>query len=85
MTSYGRVKSSTKPNYMEITATIVIISTNITEYEEDLDDIKVHGWEYDCIVYNKDEYLATLAVSNNQAINELADELEATKILLGVE
>lgn len=85
MINYGRVKSSTRPEPMEITATSVFIASNITEYTEDLDGITVNGYEYDYVGYDKDEYLTTVALDNVRAINELMDELQAAKIILGVD
>ena len=73
MINYGRVKSSTRPEQMEITATSVFIASNITEYTEDFDGITVNGYEYDYVGYDKDEYLTTVALSNVRAINELTD------------
>lgn len=85
MINYGRIKSSTRPNELEVTATSVITASNISEYEEDFDGQIISGYEYDYIIYDKDEYLTTVAAANAQAIIALQEELEATKILLGVE
>ena len=75
MTDYGRIKGSVRPESMEITNTSVFIASNITEYEEDLDGTIIHGYEYNYVQYNKDEYLTTVALSNIRAIEELTDEL----------
>lgn len=85
MISYGRVKSSSRPKEFEVTANAVMIASDIQEYEQDFDGYKVTGYEYNYVSYDKDEYLTTVAQSNVQAINDLSDELEATKIILGVE
>ena len=85
MTNYVRVISSNRPEKLEITGTSVFIASNIEEYEEEIEDVVIHGYEYDYIAYEKDEYLTTVAIQNMHAITELQDELEATKILLGVD
>lgn len=85
MINYGRVKSSNRPEELEITETSVFIASNIEEYEEELEGKTISGYEYDYTAYGKDEYLTTVALQNIQAIEELQDELEATKILLGVD
>lgn len=85
MINYGRIKSSIYPSEFEVTDTSVIIASNIEEYSQDFDGQIIHGYEYDYIVYDKDEYLTTIALENAHAITELQDELEATKIILGVE
>lgn len=85
MINYGRVKSSKRPEEMEITGTSVFIASNIEEYQVTIDGQTINGYEYDYVGYDKDEYLTTVAISNMHAINELQDELEATKILLGVD
>ena len=85
MINYGHIKSSTRPEPLELTATSVFIASNISEYTEELENETVHGFEYDYACYDKDEYLTTIATQNQQAITELQEELEATKILLGVD
>ena len=85
MINYGRIKSSVYPSEFEVTATSVIIASNIEEYTQDFDGQIVNGYEYDYIVYDKDEYLTTVAVENARAIAELQDQLAATKVILGVE
>ena len=77
----GRVRSNDKPQEIQITNSSVFISSNIQPYEETIDEHYMNGFEYDLIQYSKDEYLLLLAKQNN----ELMDELQATKILLGVE
>lgn len=84
MISHNCVKSLTKPKYMEITAASVIIATNIVEYEEIVNNETVIKYKYDCVVYNKDEYLTILAISTNQVINQLYDEIEVIKGLLNI-
>ena len=76
-----KVRSSTRPQDITITATSVLVASNITPYEETVFDKEVSGYEYECTEYSKDEYLLLQA----QNITSLAQELQAAKILLGVE
>lgn len=76
-----KVRSATRPNEITITANAVLVASNITPYEETIDDRTITGFEYDCVQYTKDEYL----LQQSQEIASLAQELQAAKILLGVE
>ena len=84
MINYGRVKSSMRPQEIEITSDKVFIASNIQEYQDTVDDKTINGYQYDYISYTKDEYILLMA-QNNSDIVALRDELEAAKILLGVE
>lgn len=81
MTNLGRVRGNDRPQEIQITNSSVFIASNIQTYEETIDEHYISGFEYDLIQYSKDEYLLLLAQQNN----ELKDELQAAKILLGVE
>lgn len=81
MMNLGRVRGNDRPQDIKITDSSVFIASNIQTYEETIDEHYITGFEYNLIQYSKDEYLLLLAQQNN----ELADELQATKILLGVE
>ena len=85
MTEYKNVRSSFRPNPLEITEKTVIVSKNIVEYEQDYDGQIITGYEYDWEVYDKDEYLVNIAAQNASAIEQLQDELKAAKIILGVD
>ena len=76
-----KVRSSTQPQEITFTSTSVLIASNITPYEEEVGDRVLSGYEYDCEEYSKDEYLALQAAT----IVSLQEELQATKILLGVD
>lgn len=70
-----KVRSSVRPQEIEITPTYVLIASNIESYEEQtIDGRTVSGFEYDCEQYTKDEYILLLA-----------QQLQAAKILLGVD
>ena len=75
------VLSTEMPRDIEITSTQVFIAKNIVPYETTIDNHHIIGYEYDLYSYTKDEYLVELIHDNET----LRDELEATKILLGVE
>jgi len=52
-----KVRSKIMPNEIEITDKYVLIASNITAYEEEVDGHVMSGYEYDCTQYTKDEYL----------------------------
>lgn len=80
MKAYTKIHCKNNPSPIEITATQVFVNKNIIPYETE--DFK--GFEYDVDVYDKDEYIVLLA-QNQQDIAALREELEAAKIILGVE
>ena len=81
MQNFGKVRSTNEPQPIQFTSSSVFLASNITPYEETIDEHTIQGYEYDLIQYTKDEYLLILAQKNN----ELIEELQAAKILLGVE
>ena len=82
MKEYKKVRSSARPQEIEITNNAVYLAKNIAPYEEQLEGGRVvEGFEYDCLEYTKDEYL----VYQNEQLAELQQELQAAKILLGVD
>lgn len=85
MKDYGKVRSASQPNEVEITPTMVFVASDITPYEEELEGAISSGYEYNYKQYTKDEYITLLTETNAQAIAELQQELAAAKILLGVE
>ena len=76
-----KVRSLVQPKEIEITPNYVLIASNITPFEEEVDGRISYGYEYDCQQYTKDEYL----IHQGEIIAELASELQAAKILLGVD
>lgn len=80
MKSYTKIHSQTQPAPIEITPAQVFINKNIIPYQFN----EIQGYEYDVDIYDKDEYILIL-VQNQQDIAALREELEAAKILLGVE
>lgn len=76
-----KVRSATRPQDIEITATSVLVASNITPYEEEYDGHILRGYEYECTSYTKDEFL----LQQQAQLVSLAEELAAAKILLGVD
>lgn len=81
MKLHGKVHSSTRPQDVEITDTAVFVATNIQAYSKQIDDYTYNGFEYDWTEYTKDEYL----LQQGAQITSLQEELQAAKILLGVD
>ena len=84
MKSFGIVKSSTRPQEIEITSENVFVASNIEEYTETIEDREISGFKYNYVCYPKDEYILLMA-QNSADIAALREELTAAKILLGVE
>ena len=76
-----KVRSATMPKDVTFGSGYVLVASNITPYEEEIDDKVKSGYEYDCIRYTTDEYFALQA----QKMASLEEELQAAKILLGVD
>ena len=71
MKKYEKVRSSIKPQNIEIKKNNVFIAENIREYEELFDEVVVRGFEYDYICYDKDEYIKYIAETNNSLQEQL--------------
>ena len=84
MKTYELTYSSNPPKEVEITETKVFIAKNIQQVERQFEDTIEQCYQYTLIEYNKDEYL-TLLLQKQDDIDSLREELEAAKILLGVE
>lgn len=76
-----KVRSSVRPQPVEFVGDTVLVASNITEYEEEIGDRTLVGFEYDCEEYTKNEY----TLLQNEKIASLEQELAAAKILLGVD
>ena len=68
-----KVRSSIKPEPIEVTANSVLVATNITPYEEEFDGRIFRGYEYECREYTKDEYLIKLARENASLKQDIID------------
>ena len=51
-----KVRSSVRPQPVEFVGDTVLVASNITEYEEEIGDRTLVGFEYDCEEYTKNEY-----------------------------
>ena len=74
MKNLGRIRSTNEPQDIEMTNNSVYVATNIAPYRREIEGHVEEGYEYNCVEYTKDEYLMSLA-----------QQLEAAKILLGVD
>lgn len=81
MKNYGKVYSMSRPPEIEITGSTVLIASNIQSCTKIIENQSINGYEYDYIEYTKDEYL----MQQNAKVNSLEQELQAAKILLGVD
>ena len=52
-----KVRGSVRPAEIEFLPNSILITSNITPYEEEVDGHILTGFEYDCEEYTKDEYL----------------------------
>jgi hypothetical protein len=52
-----KVRSLVQPKEIEITPNYVLVASNVTPFEEEVDGRVSSGYEYDCQQYTKDEYL----------------------------
>ena len=76
-----KVRSSVQPQPVEFVGNSVLVASNITTYEEEVDGRILSGYEYDCEEYSKDQYM----LLQDEKIASLGQELAAAKILLGVD
>lgn len=84
MKKITNVRSTECPPEIRILGDTVIVISNIKTYTEQIEEHIMSGYEYDCTIYSKDQYIVIMA-QQTKAIEELQDQLEAAKILLGVD
>ena len=84
MQHISNVRSNGEPSPIQILNNKVMLTFNVHPYQETIDGYEIEGYEYDCDIYSKDEYLLVIAQQANH-IAQLEDELAAAKILLGVD
>ena len=86
MIQYTGIKAQTRPEEVTFTQNQVIVAKNIEAYEDNSNEnCPLTGFQYDCDVYSKDEYIQKLMADNAACVSNLQEELTAAKILLGVE
>lgn len=81
MKNYGLTFSLSAPQALEFTENNVFVASNIQQTTRTYEDITENCYSYNLVEYTKDEYLA----QQQAAIANLQEELQAAKILLGVE
>lgn len=81
MINHGIQYSSTEPAEVEMTDQFVFVAKNITPYSKEIEEHTISGYQYEYIQYTKDEYL----LQQNAKMAQLEQELQAAKILLGVD
>lgn len=81
MINYGIQHSHARPQEVEMTSDSVFIASNITPYTKEIEGHLMEGYAYNYVQYSKDEYL----LMQSAQLSSLAEELAATKILLGVD
>ena len=84
MKIYEETYAMTRPPEIETTATKVFIASNIEEVTLEVEEKEVQCFSYTLVEYDKDEYL-DIIFKQKTDITALQEELEAAKILLGVE
>ena len=84
MKIYEQTYSMGRPPEIETTATKVFVSTDVEEVTLEVEESTINCFCYTLVEYDKDEYLDILFKQQTD-INALREELEAAKILLGVE
>lgn len=81
MKIYNPVYSLTQPQEIELTDTKVFVASNVQQVTREVEGSQEQCYSYILTEYTKDEYITTTA----QTVAALQEELQATKILLGVE
>ena len=84
MKIYEHTYSMNKPPEIETTSTKVFVSTDVQEQSIEVEENTLNCFCYTLVEYDKDEYLDILFKQQTD-ITALQEELQAAKILLGVE
>ena len=84
MKIYEHTYSMNRPPEIETTATKVFVTSNVEEVTIEIEETNVDCFSYTLVEYDKDEYLDILFKQQTD-IAALQEELQAAKILLGVE
>ena len=84
MKIYETTYSATQPQAIEITSNKIFLASNIQQINREIEDREETCYLYTLTEYDKDEYLALL-IQNQANVAALQEELEAAKVLLGVE
>lgn len=86
MIDNGIVRSTVKPEPKVMDEYHVYINTDITTYEEDLEEEGlIKGYKYHQIQYDKDEYIQLISDKNSELENQITDiQLALCEIYEGV-
>ena len=64
MIDYGIQYSAVEPKEVEAIGPNIFVADNIEPYSQDVEDRHMEGFQYHCVCYTKDEYIAYLAKRN---------------------
>lgn len=82
MKELGTQTSTVKPKEVEIYETVVFVASNITEITKNTgfaeSNQEFHGWQFDLVEYDKNEYIQLLQERNVA----LSTQLDDTQIAL---
>lgn len=76
MKQYTDVRSTVKPNSIEIKPEKVYTYTNIREEAETIEDVKTTMYVYDMTEYGKDEFISELFTQVGESQQAIADLYE---------
>lgn len=71
MINHGKVKSTVKPESIEIDEKSVWVNSNIQSVSETYDEHEFIGYEFDVVQYEKDEYIKYITENQNQQITDV--------------
>lgn len=66
MKHIANVHSNGVPNSIDIYSDLVFVPTNVHEFSNTTYDGTISGYEYDCDIYTKDEYIILMAQQANR-------------------
>lgn len=71
MFDYGKIRSTVKPQALEIDEYSVYINTEISEIQTDFEGETVTEFEFNQVKYSKDEYIKMISDKNAVLENQL--------------
>ena len=77
MVNHGTVRSTVKPKELVVDEFSVWVHRNITEISENVgEENEFVGYQYDCVQYEKDEYIKKLSEENTNLMLASAETYE---------
>ena len=73
MTDYGKIRSTVKPEPLELDEYSAYINTDITEVTVEIDGETHTEFEYNQVRYSKDEYIKAQAEKNSVLESQITD------------